>query len=159
MCAPIKIVSGGQSGADRAGLDFAIAHGVSHGGWCPKDRKAEDGPIHNRYELQETRSSDYAQRTEWNVRDSDGTVVFSIDPLLTGGSKKTIELARKHGRPCLHLSAKTDGDKAPGSLKDFIQGHGIAILNVAGPRASKEPGVAEFVKTTLMKALVNNDAA
>lgn len=68
-----KIISGGQTGADRAALDWAIAIGVSHGGWCPKGRKAEDGEIDGRYNLRETPSADYPQRTEWNVRDSDGT--------------------------------------------------------------------------------------
>lgn len=81
----MKILSGGQTGTDRAALDWAIAHGIPHGGWCPKGRKAEDGPIDGRYQLQETPSSSYVERTEWNVRDSDGTVVFSIAAVLTGG--------------------------------------------------------------------------
>ena len=93
----LKIFSGGQTGADRAGLDFALAHGLPHGGWCPRGRKAEDGPIDARYQLQESPSADYPQRTEWNVRDSDGTVVFSLAPVLTGGSKKTVELAGSTG--------------------------------------------------------------
>src|SRR4249919_2292872 len=97
-----RIVSGGQTGADQAALDWAIAHGVPHGGWCPKGRKAEDKTIDARYKLQETPSANYIQRTEWNARDSDGTVVFSIAETLTGGSKKTAELARKHGRPVIH---------------------------------------------------------
>ena len=95
-----KLVSGGQTGADRAALDWAIARRVPHGGWCPKGRKAEDGEIATSYQLQETPSHNYVQRTEWNVRDSDGTVVFSIAAVLTGGSKKTVLLARKHGSPC-----------------------------------------------------------
>lgn len=82
-----KIVSGGQTGVDRAGLDFAIALGIPHGGWCPKGRKAEDGPIDNRYQLQETPRADYLQRTEWNVRDNDGTVIFTVNATLSGGSK------------------------------------------------------------------------
>ena len=94
-----KIASGGQTGADRAGLDFAIEHGIPHGGWCPKGRLAEDGPIDARYDLKETPSSNYLQRTEWNARDADGTVVFSIGPTLSGGSKKTVSLAHKHGKP------------------------------------------------------------
>jgi len=76
MAAPTRIVSGGQTGADRAALDWAIAHGIPHGGWCPKGRKAEDGMSQAKYELIETPSTDYVQRTELNVRDSDGTVVF-----------------------------------------------------------------------------------
>ena len=91
-----KIVSGGQTGADRAALDWSIKNGIPHGGWCPKGRKAEDGPIDGKYQLKETPSSNYPQRTEWNVRDSDGTVVFSVKAVLTGGSKRTVDLARQH---------------------------------------------------------------
>ena len=78
MAAPTRIVSGGQTGADRAALDWAIARRIPHGGWCPQGRKAEDGVIEAKYHLTETPSADYIQRTEWNVRDSNGTVVFSI---------------------------------------------------------------------------------
>jgi predicted Rossmann fold nucleotide-binding protein DprA/Smf involved in DNA uptake len=99
----VKLVSGGQTGADRAALDFAIAHEIPHGGWCPAGRLAEDGPIASRYHLTETPGHDYAQRTEWNVRDSDGTVVFSIEAALKGGTKETIDFARKHGKEVLHL--------------------------------------------------------
>src|SRR4051794_26180413 len=91
----ITIISGGQTGADRAALDFAIAHGLSHRGWCPRQRRAEDGIIPAQYVLQETPSGHYSQRTEWNVRDSDATVVFSIKPRLTGGTRLTFELARR----------------------------------------------------------------
>ena len=154
-----KFVSGGQTGADRAALDWAIEHGIPHGGWCPRGRRAEDGPIHARYQLKETPSTDYVQRTEWNVRDSDGTVVLSIAAVLTGGSKRTVELARKHEKPCLHLSATSDGDKAAGLLREFIRQHGIKVLNVAGPRGSQAPGVAEFVTATLTKALPPDEAA
>ena len=147
-------MSGGQTGADRAALDFAIAHGIQHSGWCPKGRKAEDGPIGNRYQLRETPSSNYVQRTEWNVRDSDGTVVFSIEPVLTGGSKKTVELGRQYGKPCLHVSAQDGRDKAQEQLRDFIRQHAIHVLNVAGPRASKEPDVGAFVAETLGLALL-----
>ena len=73
----MKIISGGQTGADRAALDFAIDHGIEHGGWCPKGRWAEDGAIAERYPLKETPSADVAQRTEWNARDSDGTLVIT----------------------------------------------------------------------------------
>jgi len=77
-CEIEKIVSGGQTGADRAALDWAITHGIPHGGWCPKGRRAEDGPMDGRYQLQKTPTANYVQRTEWNARDSDDTVVFSI---------------------------------------------------------------------------------
>jgi hypothetical protein len=98
-----KIVSGGQTGADRAALDWALEHGLTCGGWCPKGRKAEDGVIEAKYPLKESSSSSYPQRTEWNVRDSDGTVVFSLAPKLTGGSLKTVEFARKHNKHWIHV--------------------------------------------------------
>jgi len=152
-----KIVSGGQTGADRGALHFAIDHGIAHGGWCPKGRKAEDGAIDAGYQLKETPSGGYIQRTEWNVRDSDGTVVFSIGRVLTGGSKRTADLARKHGKPCLHLSLQSAGHEAPELLREFIERHGIQVLNVAGPRASKEPSVATFVIETLKKAILPDE--
>lgn len=125
-----KIVSGGQTGADRAALDWAIESGIPHGGWCPKGRLAEDGPISARYNLTESTSSNYVQRTEWNVRDSDGTVVFSIAPTLTGGSKKTVVFAQKHKRPVIHISSKAEqpGEK----LLEFIRTSRVRVLNVAG---------------------------
>jgi hypothetical protein len=145
----LRIISGGQTGADRAALDWAIEHGIPHGGWCPAGRKAEDGTIDPRYTLQETPSSGYVQRTEWNVRDSDGTVVFSIAPVLTGGSKKTIELAHKHHKPVIHI-ARDGGPASPAqALLGFIRDHKIKVLNVAGPRSSKEPEVGAFVKEVL----------
>ncbi len=147
-----KIVSGGQTGADRAALDFAIEHGLPHWGWCPKGRRAEDGQIDNRYQLKETPSMDYGQRTEWNVRDSDGTVIFTLMRTLTGGSKRTADFVRKHNKPCLHLSGETTGDPAA-ELRWFLQANRIEILNVAGSRASKEPGVGDYVKDVLSKAL------
>jgi hypothetical protein len=114
-----KIVSGGQTGADRAALDWALAHGVPCGGWCPKGRKAEDGPIDPKYPLKETPSSSYLQRTEWNVRDSDATVLFSTESDLTGGSKRTMEFARKHKKPRLHLCAEDSA--AADKLKAFTE--------------------------------------
>ena len=98
-----KIVSGGQSGADIAALDWALANGVPHGGWCPKGRKSEDGLIDARYQLIETPESKYLQRTEWNVRDSDATLIFTLSPKLDGGSKKTADFAIKLGKPYLHF--------------------------------------------------------
>jgi len=88
-----RVVLGGQTGADRVGLDWAIWHDIPHGGWCPRGRKAEDGVIPPRYQLSETPSASYLQRTEWNVRDSDGTVIFTMTAKLAGGSKR-------RGRSC-----------------------------------------------------------
>ncbi len=144
-----KIVSGGQTGADRAALDFAIAHGITHGGWCPRGRLAEDGVIAPQYNLTETPLPDTAQRTEWNVRDSDATVIFSIGPVLTGGSKFTAECAALHRKPCLHISKARDGQRAAQRLREFLHSHPIKCLNVAGPRASNEPEIGAFVQETL----------
>jgi hypothetical protein len=144
----LKIVSGGQTGADRSALDFAIAHGVPHGGWCPKRRRSEDGTIPDQYQLQETPSGNYLQRTEWNVRDSDGTVISSLAERLSGASWKTLEFAVKHRKPHLHLTAYSKANAAS-ELKKWMGQHNIHVLNVAGPRASKEPEVAGFVTTIL----------
>jgi len=144
-----KLASGGQTGADQAALDFAIEHGIPHGGWCPLGRLAEDGVISARYQLTETPSSDSAQRTEWNVRDSDATVIFSVGRVLTGGSKFTEDCAARHRRPCLHLSQALDGATASAKLRHFLQHHNVGCLNVAGPRASAEPDVARFVGESL----------
>jgi hypothetical protein len=144
-----KIISGGQTGADRAALDWAIARGLPHGGWCPRGRLAEDGVIPGCYELAETPSPNFAQRTEWNVRDSDGTVIFSVAPVLAGGSRATAEFAQQHHKPCLHLSHERDDKYAAAKLRDFLVEHGIKILNVAGPRQSQEPEVGRFVSEVL----------
>jgi hypothetical protein len=146
---PVKIVSGGQTGADRAALDWAIERGLPHGGWCPRGRRAEDGPIAPRYALAETPGADYEQRTEWNVRDSDGTVILSLSPALSGGSRRTAELAARYGRPWLHLCRDRDRGDAAARLRRFVEERGIRVLNVAGPRASTEPGVGGFVREVL----------
>jgi hypothetical protein len=153
-CSVIKIVSGGQTGADRAALDFAIAHGLEHGGWCPKGRLAEDGPIPGRYQLTETSTKAYPQRTEANVRDSDGTVIFTLAASLTGGSLKTLTLAHKHRKPVLHLSRDGGPTSPEEELRAFIQKNQIGVLNVAGSRGSKEPEVGAWVKQVLEGALL-----
>src|SRR3954470_24614725 len=136
----ISIISGGQTGADRAALDFAIAHGLPHGGWCPRQRRAEDGEIPTQYLLRETPSGHYSKRTEWNVRDSDATVVFSFKPRLTGGTRLTFELAQRLGKPVLHLSRdENEIAKAASKLRTFLEQQQVRTLNVAGPRASHEP--------------------
>jgi hypothetical protein len=142
--------NGRQTGADRAALDWALSQKDPCGGRWPKDRKAEDGPIPEGYPLRESTSASYLQRTEWNVRDSDGTVLFSLSPSLSGGSKRTVDFAKKHQKPWLHIHAgQTDCEKR---LRSFLADNAISILNVAGPRKSKEPGVAMFVMQTLERA-------
>jgi hypothetical protein len=152
-----KIVSGGQTGADRAGLDVAVKYGFPHGGWCPKGRKAEDGVISWDYALVESSSGNYLQRTEWNARDTDGTVIFTMAGAVTGGSKRTIDFARKHTKPWLHLHPKIDGDAAV-LLSEFVERHRIQTLNVAGSRGSKEPELHAWVCEVLEAAFFATDA-
>ena len=145
----VKIISGGQTGADRAALDFAIAHGLEHGGWCPRGRLAEDGRIAVAYQLTETPGEELNQRTEWNVRDSEATVIFSIAPGLTGGSRKTVEFAIQQKKPWLHLSRTLAGSEATERLIEFLLKYKPARLNVAGTRDSEEPEVGGFVREVL----------
>ena len=133
------LLSGGQTGADRAALDVAIRHDFPHSGWCPAGRRAEDGRIGGQYMLMETPSTKYLQRTKWNVRDSDGTVVFTLDAEANGGSLRTIEFARQYSKPCLHLSPGKTYQPAL-DLQRFVARHGIERLNVAGSRESRCPG-------------------
>ena len=136
-----RIVSGGQTGADRSALDWAIAHQVPHGGWCPDGRKSEDGVIPSRYELKELPGGGYRQRTKANVRDSDATLITSIALELTGGSLATAKFADELGKPWIHLSRESSW-KA--HLQEWVDRHHITVLNVAGPRASKEMTVGAF---------------
>ena len=152
-----KILSGGQTGADRAALDFAIDHQIPHGGWCPKGRLAEDGVIERRYQLQETSTKRYSQRTEKNVEEADGTVIFTMKPQLTGGSKKTAEFAEKHGKPWIHLHS-AQYDRAE-KLLQFVQEQQIKILNVAGSRESTNPKIYDLVKQTLEAAFFPRPAS
>jgi hypothetical protein len=144
-----KIVSGGQTGADRAALDVAIELGIPHGGWIPKGRKTEDGRLPDEYRLLETTSIDYSQRTELNVVDSDGTLIFSHGSL-TGGSALTQELARKHRQPCLHIDLDyVSNSKAAEIISSWLDAREIKTLNVAGPRLSRDPKIYEAAKEVL----------
>lgn len=134
----VKIVSGGQTGADRAALDAAIKFGIPHGGWIPRGRLAEDGALPAAYALEETASRAYAERTEKNVTDSDGTLIVSRGEL-TGGSAYTREMAAKHRRPWLHVDLdQTTAFRAALEVRAWVLAEGIGVLNVAGPRASKD---------------------
>jgi hypothetical protein len=136
-----KIISGGQTGVDRAALDAAIKLTIPHGGWIPRGRLTEDGPLPPEYQLQETRSNSYANRTEKNVLEADATLIISRGPL-TGGSEYTREMAVKHQRLWLHLDLKKiPAFQAAIAINDWISKKGITVLNVAGPRASKDPKI------------------
>ena len=140
---PSMIVSGGQTGVDRAALDFARLHHIPCGGWCPKGRCAEDGIIPDQYPLSETPSSEYAERTEWNVRDSDGTLVLTLGPV-TLGTAFTVELAQRYARPCFIVDLANDTSATIDMVRSWLQENNIRKLNVAGPRASKTPGIYDL---------------
>ena len=141
-----RVVSGGQTVADRAALDWAIAKGIAHGGWCPRGRRAEDGRIGSRYALRETPSHDYEQRTRWNVRDSDGTLIVSRAAKLSGGSAYTARCAERMGRPWQHVHPGADDAE---SIRSFLEQHRIRTLNIAGPRVSTDPAIYEYVLCVL----------
>ena len=147
-----KIVSGGQTGADRAALDVAIKLGIPHGGWVPKGRKTESGPLPNRYQLQEMETGSYPDRTEKNVFDSDGTLIFSHGKL-AGGSALTLRMAKKHGRPWLHVDLdRVNTLDAAHLINSWIIRYGVRILNVAGPPGSKDPSIYKTTSKVLETA-------
>jgi Circularly permutated YpsA SLOG family len=158
-----KLVSGGQSGVDRAALDVALQLNIPCGGWCPKGRKAEDRPIPDRYPLTETPSIAYSQRTRWNVRDSDATLILTWGKS-TGGTALTIKACQQADKPHLVIDLADDAESAAktevarkwlaANLKD-------GVLNVAGPRASKNGAVYERAKyflLELIKMLIGTEA-
>lgn len=155
-----RIISGGQTGSDRGGLDAAIYCDIPHGGWCPKGRKAEDGVIPVKYKLKEMGSIDYLKRTEANVVDSDATVVFTYGDA-TGGSLRTIQFATKHHRPCLHVDLDKDPrNQATQKIIDWFAGKldtatppSSCVLNVAGSRAKKAPGIEQAVMILLVDVI------
>jgi hypothetical protein len=137
----LKIISGGQTGADRAALDWAIEHRFAHGGWCPLGRKAEDGIIAAKYQLTETDSVNYRARTVRNVLESDATLIANNGEL-DGGSLETLRIAERHGKPVRVVQldhAPTDRDIE--QIHDWLRQSPIVILNIAGPRESKRPGI------------------
>ncbi len=144
----IKIISGGQTGVDRAALDVALKLGIECGGWCPQGRLAEDGLIDEKYPLQETPSTEYIQRTEWNVRDCDGVLILIWgDPV--GGTKKAIEFTSVYKKPMLHIDLQKS--ERIQTVGDWIKAHQITTINIVGPRASEAPDSYEKARAFLMK--------
>jgi len=140
-----KIISGGQTGADRTALDVAIKFNIPHGGWIPKGRKTEDGPLSDKYQLQEMSTGSYPKRTEQNVIDSDGTLIISHGSL-KGGSKLTQKCAHKHHKTCLHINLNEIPDyNAVFLVRKWMYENDVEILNVAGSRASKDPEIYKKV--------------
>jgi putative molybdenum carrier protein len=148
-----KIVSGGQTGVDRAALDFAIANGIEHGGWCPLGRLAEDGTIPPCYRLKEIPNASYSERTERNVLDSDGTLIFARGLPLSEGTLFTQDCARKHGKPYLVVYELEGLEKASRVTAAFLSAQEIRVLNVAGPRESQASRLGVFVRDVLSAVL------
>ncbi|MEE8185195.1 MAG: putative molybdenum carrier protein [Thermodesulfobacteriota bacterium] len=145
-----KVLSGGQTGVDRAALDIAMEMGLTCGGWCPKWRKAEDGIIPERYPLKETASDVYSQRTEWNVRDSDGTLIITYGKP-SGGTALTIRFASEMDKPCLVLDPV--GNDSLQNFHEWVKRYRISTLNIAGPRETTMPGIYEKAMDFLRKIL------
>ena len=144
----IRIVSGGQSGVDRAALDAALAAGIACGGWCPRGRRAEDGPIPARYPLTETAGRGYRERTRLNMRDSDGTLVLTRGAV-EGGTAYTIRCAEAIGRPILLLRLDDDAGDPVAAILGWASANAVAVLNVAGPRESQRPGIGAAARGVL----------
>ena len=149
-----KMISGGQTGVDRAALDVAIRLGIAHGGWVPKGRLAEDGPLPAVYKLREMPTDTYAARTEKNVQEADGTLIISRGTP-AGGTDYTRKMALKYGKQLLHIDLAT-GLQPPAAgalIASWIEMQRIEILNVAGPRASGDPTIYDEATRILIHAL------
>ena len=133
-----RLISGGQSGVDRAALDTAMQLRIPCGGWCPRGRRAEDGPVSSRYPLRETPSASYPERTAWNIRDSDATLVLTRGRP-RGGTGLTVSLARRTGKPVLVVDLEVSSDIE--AVRAWLGENRVEVLNVAGPRESEHPGV------------------
>jgi Circularly permutated YpsA SLOG family len=138
----MRIISGGQSGVDRAALDVALALGIPCGGFCPRGRRAEDGTIPDVYPLTETASAEYPERTERNVSSSDATLILRRgDP--DRGTALTARMANRHRKPLYMVDLAQPADEEPQRVKAWLRQQKIEALNVAGPRASSQEGIYE----------------
>lgn len=151
---PRRIISGGQTGVDRAALDVALALGIPCGGWCPKGRWAEDGPIDPRYPLRETSGSDPGERTRRNVAEADATLILASQPL-AGGTAVTHDCAEKLGKVLLVIEPCA-ADAARAAVAGWLAKHVPQVLNVAGPRESESPGIYRESKAFLTKLWAGN---
>ncbi len=143
---PQRIVSGGQTGVDRAALDIAIQLDIEHGGWCPAGRLAEDGTIPARYALEETRSNEYPVRTEHNITDSSATLILH-EGKLKGGTRLTKRLCDKLGKP--YFTVKIELIEVD-AVRFWLANQTPEILNIAGPRESSSPGIHSRCKKFLL---------
>jgi len=147
-----KLLSGGQTGVDRAALDVALALNIPCGGWCPRGRRAEDGRIPDRYPLQETVSSSYSGRTVQNVIDSDGTLILALGRL-SGGTLLTKNTAQNRRKPWLFVDLHSSPDVTV--VQDWLEANAVRVLNVAGPRASQAPRIYSLATRLLLRLLPN----
>ncbi len=144
-----KFISGGQTGADQAALDVAVKYNIPYGGWIPKGRRTEAGPLPARYRMSLMPSAEYRDRTLKNIQDSHGTAVLYRNRLM-GGSKLTRQLARTEGKPCMAVNLEThDPFETAVTLQSFRDEYQINVLNIAGPRASHDPDIYMDVKMVL----------
>lgn len=151
--AAMRIVTGGQTGVDRAALDAALQSGVEAGGWCPQGRLAEDGPIPEKYPVTELPNAGYRQRTRRNVIDSDGTAIICFGAP-SGGTELTMLFCIKERRPHVLIDAEQlSVDRASREIRRFIDAAAISVLNVAGPRASGEPRAYTYANKVILSVL------
>lgn len=146
---PRTVVSGGQTGVDRAALDWASSHGILHSGWCPKGRMAADGPLPSRYHLRETESAGYRQRTKLNVQDSDATIIFNTGNL-DGGTLQTVRFAQRMNKPyCTFQLDEVGLAQVAFQLVEWLKVGQFVTLNIAGPREEKRPCIYTLVLSVL----------
>jgi hypothetical protein len=149
---PTKIISGGQTGVDRAALDVALELGIACGGWCPRGRRAEDGPIADRYPLQETPTEEYPPRTEWNIRDADATLILTRG-MPDRGTALTVKLANRHRKPLYVVDLEQPAADEADRVRRWLKQQEVGVLNVAGPRESSAPGIGEQASAFLREVL------
>ena len=148
-----KVVSGGQTGVDRAALDAAIEAGVGCGGWCPSGRRAEDGKIPEHYPLKQTPGSNYLERTRRNVEESNGTLIVAPSQPV-GGTRATLSHARRIGKPVMVVDPSDPiGEAQLDGILEWLVAHRIRVLNVAGPRESGSPGIYDSARDLIARLL------
>lgn len=151
------VVSGGQTGADRAGLDVALSIGLPIGGFVPAGRRTEDGALPDSYEgMTETRSASYTERTVLNVRHSNATLLFHFEDEISGGTALTLKAAKKWGRPCLSVQLHPElhpSDDRVKEVRSWLRRRKVQVLNVAGPRESEAPGIHAQTSAFLLRVL------
>jgi predicted Rossmann fold nucleotide-binding protein DprA/Smf involved in DNA uptake len=148
-----QIISGGQTGADRAALDFAIKHQIPHGGWCPLGRLASDGPLASQYQLIETESKGYLRRTKLNVQDSDATLIFNSGEL-SGGTLQTVRFAQAMNKPYRVFQLdQVEPQNVALEVHEWLSQIEVVTVNIAGPREAKRPGIYGLVMSVLEATL------